>query len=157
MDAAVHGNLGSAYLELGQCDKAFECYTVYLMICRNIGDRQGEKRCMNGLRHAYFKQAFRKQLITRGNGLVAQGDTEGAIHEFASLHRMTQAVILTNSEHQLAFKINNSALGSLGAAHCTLRQFGKAIGYSTTALTISRGIGDRQGGANTLDSLDNSH
>ena len=47
------GNLGNAYADLGQVDKAIGCYEQPLAIARAIGDRQGEGRTLGNLGRAY--------------------------------------------------------------------------------------------------------
>ena len=47
------GNLGSAYKDLGQVEKAIEHYTQALVISREISYRQGESNHLGNLGQAY--------------------------------------------------------------------------------------------------------
>ncbi len=47
------GNLGAAYANLGELDKAIEHYQQRLKIAREIGDRRGEGTALGNLGLAY--------------------------------------------------------------------------------------------------------
>ena len=53
-EGAKLGNLGSAYLNLGQYPKAIEYYEGALLISHEIGDRRGEGSRLGNLGSAYL-------------------------------------------------------------------------------------------------------
>ena len=126
----VHlGNLGNAYIELGEPSRAIEYHEQALAISRDTGDRQAESADLGnlGLTHAdlgeprraieYYEQAL---AISR-----ALGDRRGA----------------------------SNALGNLGIAYRQLGEPRRATEYHEQALEISREIGDRRGEGTDLGNL----
>jgi tetratricopeptide (TPR) repeat protein len=130
---AVLGNLGLAYSNLGQVEKAIEYHEDALAIAREIGDRRTEGNVLGNL----------------GNAYSDLGQVEKAIeyHE--------DALVIAR---EIGDRRGEGAdLGSLGLAYSNLGQVEKAIEYHEDALVISREIGDRRGEGNRLGNLGNAY
>ena len=57
------GNLGNAYSDLGQVEKAIDYYEQALVIVREIGDRRGEGLWLWGLGYVYHQQGRKEKAI----------------------------------------------------------------------------------------------
>jgi tetratricopeptide (TPR) repeat protein len=131
--SAVLGNLGNAYFNLGQVEKAIEYYEQALVISKEIGDRRGEGNHLGNL----------------GNAYSHLGQVEKAIdyHE--------QALVISK---EIGDRRGEGAdLGNLGLAYSHLGQVEKAIEYYEQALVISKEIGDRRGEGADLGNLGNAY
>ncbi len=128
-EGAWMGNLGLAYRDLGQVEKAIGYYEEGLVISREIGPRQGEGNHLGNLGLAYY----------------ALGQVEKAIGYYEEALVISREIGDRQSE--------GNHLGNLGIAYRDLGQVEKAIGYYEEALVISREIGDRQGEGNHLGNL----
>ncbi|MEZ4673508.1 MAG: tetratricopeptide repeat protein [Caldilineaceae bacterium] len=167
------GNLGLAYAELGQVERAIEYYEQALAISREIGHRQGEGNHLGnlGLAYAdlgqveraikYYEQALaisREIGHRRGEG-IHLGNLGNA---YADLGQVECA--MENYEHALAISRETgdrqgegNHLGNLGNAYYALGQVERAIEYYEQALAISREIGHRQGEGSDLGNLGNAY
>ena len=126
---SVLGNLGSAYSDLGQVDKAIEYHEQALVIAREIGDRRGEGSRLGNLGSAYYHL----------------GQVEKAIEYYE------QALVIAR---EIGDRRGEGAdLGNLGSAYYQLGQVDKDIEYHEQALVIFREIGDRHGEGNELGNL----
>lgn len=127
---AVHlGNLGSAYITIGEAHKAVECQEKALAIEREINNRSGEGTVLNNLGLAY----------------ASLGETRLAIDFYGKALAVAREV---GEKHSQA-----NALGNLGNAHTDLGETQTAIGYYEEALTCFREAGNRLGEANILSCL----
>ncbi|MDM8524897.1 tetratricopeptide repeat protein, partial [Desulfococcaceae bacterium HSG8] len=155
------GNLGNAYSDLGQVEKAIEYYEQALAISREIGHRQGEGNRLGNLGLAYsslgqvekaieyYEQALAisreighrqgegSHLGNLGNAYRSLGQVEKAIEYYEQALAISREI-----GHR---QMEGSALGNLGLAYSDLGQVEKAIEYYEQALAISREIGHRQG------------
>jgi tetratricopeptide (TPR) repeat protein len=123
------GNLGLAYADLGQVERAIEYHQQALAIAHEIGDRRGEGNRLGNLGLAY----------------ADLGQVERAIEYYQ------QALAIAR---EIGDRRNEGAwLGNLGNAYAALGQVERAIEYYGQALAISRGIGDRRGEGNRLGNL----
>jgi len=131
--SVVLGNLGLAYGDLGQVEKAIEYIKQVLVISREIGDRRGEGAGLGNLGSEY------------GN----LGEVEKAIE----YHK--KALVISR---EIGDRRGEGAdLGNLGSEYGNLGQVEKAIEYYEQALVISKEIGDRQGEGNALGNLGSSY
>ena len=123
------GNLGNAYADLGEVQRAIEYYEKRITIAREIGDRRGEGNALGNL----------------GNAYAALGEVRRAIEYYEKALTISREIGDRRGE--------GAALGNLGNAYADLGEVQRAIEYYEKALTISREIGDRRGEGNTLGSL----
>ncbi|MBE9540982.1 MAG: tetratricopeptide repeat protein, partial [Proteobacteria bacterium] len=131
--SAVLGNLGSAYFNMGQVEKAVEYYENALVIAKEIGDRWGEGNHLGNL----------------GNAYLNVGQVGKAIEYFQKALAILKEIDDRRGE--------GSVLGNLGNAYRNMGQVEKAIDYYEQALVISKEIGDRRGEGNALVSLGNAY
>jgi tetratricopeptide (TPR) repeat protein len=125
----VLGNLGLAYSDLGQVDKAIKYYEQALVIAREIGDSRGEGNRLGYLGIAYYQL----------------GQVDKAIEYY------DQALVIARETGDRRGEGN--WLGNLGSAYSDLGQVDTAIGYYDQALVIAREIGDRRDEGNGLGNL----
>ncbi|PXF56866.1 MAG: hypothetical protein C4B59_16220 [Candidatus Methanogaster sp.] len=114
----VLGNLGNAYSNLGQVEKAIEYYKDALVISREIGDRRGEGNRLGNLGNAYSNL----------------GQVEKAIEYYEDALVISREIGDRRGE--------GNRLGNLGNAYSDLGQVEKAIEYYEGALTIGKEIKD---------------
>ena len=113
------GNLGSAYLSIGQTSKAINHYDQALESHRKIKNRRGESMWLGNLGIAYCNLGNISQAIKYyEQGLNIDSETGD---------RRSEAISLCN----------------LGVAHSDLGNVHKSIEYHKQALDIAREIGDR--------------
>ena len=128
-EGAHLGNLGIAYAQLGQVERAIEYHQQALSIAREIGDRRGEGN----------------QLCNLGLAYRALGQVERAIEFYEQALAIAREIGNRRSE--------GTALGNLGMAYAALGQVERAIGFYEQALAIAREIGDRRGEGTWLGNL----
>ena len=120
-EGGAYGNLGNAYLFLGDFERAFTYYEKHWKIAIEIGDRAGEGQAYGSLGNASFLLGeFRKAIEYHEKRLkiaMEIGDRAG----------------------------EGRAFGNLGSAYKSLGDYRKAIEYHEKALKIAREIGDRAG------------
>jgi tetratricopeptide (TPR) repeat protein len=127
------GNLGLAYDNLGEYQRAIECHEQALVISREIGDRRGEGNALGNLGIAY--------------------DNLGDYHK--SIEYMEQVLVLMREIGDRRGEGN--ALSNLGNDYDNLGEYQRAIEYHEQALVISREIGDRRGEGNALSNLGSAY
>jgi tetratricopeptide (TPR) repeat protein len=123
------GNLGNAYADLGEAQRAIDYHEQYLAIAREIGDRRGEGNARGGLGNAYY----------------LLGETRHAIETFEQVLTIAREIGDRLSE--------GNALGNLGLAYANLGETRRAIEFYEQRLPIAREIGDRRGEGNALGNL----
>jgi tetratricopeptide (TPR) repeat protein len=168
-EGAFLGNLGLAYSDLGEVEKAIAYYEQALEIAREIGHRQGEGNRLGNLGNAYsalgevekaiayYEQALEidreighrqgegNHLGNLGNAYSDLGEVEKAIAYYE------QALEI---DREIGYRQGEGAdLGNLGLAYSALGEVEKAIAYYEQALEIAREIGHRQGEGNHLGNL----
>jgi tetratricopeptide (TPR) repeat protein/DNA polymerase III delta prime subunit len=131
---SVHlGNLGNAYSDLGQVEKAIVQYQKALVVAHETGDRRNEGNWLGNVGNAYSRL----------------GQVEKAIEYYQ------QALVITREISDRRGEGQN--LGNLGNAYVDLGQMEKAINFYQQALVIAREIGDRRGEGITLGNLGNAY
>jgi len=123
------GNLGRAYFDLGDPQKAIDFYEKALAISREIGYLLGEGT----------------DLVNLGNSYSNLGDLRKAIDFYEKALAIFREIGDRRGE--------GYSLGNLGAAYFNLGDPRKAIEFYEKALDISREIGDRQGEGINLGNL----
>jgi tetratricopeptide (TPR) repeat protein len=123
------GNLGTAYRNMGQYQKAITCYDQALARAREEKDREGEGVWLGSL----------------GNCYADRGQTAQAIEYYE------QALVINREVGDR--RVESAWLGNLGICYGYLGQTSRALDYSQQALTINHEIGARDGEANQLMDL----
>jgi tetratricopeptide (TPR) repeat protein len=168
-EAAVLGNLGIAYADLGETRCAIQFYEQALVIDREIGERRGESSDLGNLGLAYAELGetrraiqFHEQALPilreigdrRGEGAVL-GNLGLA---FADLGETSRAIQFYEQDLAIAREIGDrrgegGVLGNLGLAYADLGETSRAIQFYEQYLTIAREIGDRRGEGNAFGNL----
>jgi tetratricopeptide (TPR) repeat protein len=115
------GNLGVAYADLGENQRAIDFFQQQLTIVREIGDRRGEGNALGNLGLAYWNL----------------GETE-------------RATVFWEQQLTIARELGDRrseglAVGNLGIAYMNLGKTRRAIELYKQRLDIAREIGDRRG------------
>ncbi|MGJ3251920.1 MAG: CHAT domain-containing protein [Elainellaceae cyanobacterium] len=136
-EGVILGNLGAAYLGIGNYQQAIDFFEQRLAIAREIGDRAGEGRAIGNLGAAYLEI----------------GNYQRAI-DFSEQHLAIAREIGDSPEERLRQRAEEGgAIGNLGAAYLGIGNYQQAIDYSEQSLIIAREIGDRAGEGHTLGNL----
>ena len=123
------GNLGSAYLKLGDFRKAIKFYSEALKIIQKIGDRRSEAAILGLLGVAYS----------------CLGKPRKAIEFYEQDLKISQEIGNRRDE--------GTSLGNLGIVYKDMGEHAKAIEYYKQSLQISREIGDKRGEGARLGNL----
>lgn len=124
-------NLGNAYYNLGETQKAIEYHEKALAISKEISDKEPEATALGNLANSY----------------VRLGNARKAIEYYKK--NLTVLKELGSRKHE------SIQLCNLGSAYWTLGEFQEAIKYFEESLAISREILDRQGEGSALGNLGN--
>ena len=167
--SAVLGNLGIAFRNLGEVEKAIEYYEQVLVIAEKIEDRQSEGTALGSLGSAYSDQDEVEKAIRyykQALGIAREiGDrqNEGAwLGNLGLIYYSLDEVEKAIEYHEQALMIvreiggrlnEGVELGNLGLAYSDLGEVEKAIRYYKQALGIAREIGNRRGEGNQLNNL----
>jgi tetratricopeptide (TPR) repeat protein len=127
------GNLGRAYADLDEAQKAIEFYEQALVVSREIGDRRAEGFSFDNL----------------GLANVDLGDARKAI----AFHKQALAISREIADR----RAEGGALGNLGNAYFALGDTRKAIEFHEQALAVSREIGERRREGDNLGNLGNAY
>jgi tetratricopeptide (TPR) repeat protein len=160
------GNLGVAYVSLGELSKAIVFFEQVLSIAREIGDRVGEVSALGNLGTVYaglenvtkaiefFEQVLvitrelgdrHGEAMTLGNLGSAYGDLGNARK---AIEFYEQALLIDRETGDRDGEAEN--LGNLGIVYSRLGEVHKAIENYESQLVIVREIGDRGGEGNAL-------
>ena len=155
------GNLGNAYLSMGDYQKAIDYLEKSLKLATELVDRAGEGRAYGNLGNTYqslgdFQKAIEyhekdlkiaQQIGNRageggaygnlGNAYQALGDYERAIKYHAKCSKLAKEIGDRAGE--------GGAYGNLGIVYKSLGDYQKAIEYHEKHLKIAKEIGDRAG------------
>jgi tetratricopeptide (TPR) repeat protein/cellulose biosynthesis protein BcsQ len=163
------GNLGNAYMNLGEPRKAIEFYEQALVIECEIRNRRGEGTALGNLGIAYANlgkarkaiEFYEQQLVItleigdrrgEGNALGNLGNAYADLGEQRkAIEFYEQALVI---EREIGDRRGEgTALGNLGIAYADLDEPRKAIEFYEQQLVITREIGDRRGEGNALGNL----
>ena len=160
------GNLGVAYMHLGDMVSAIRFYKQSLRISRELGERSEEGDSLNnlGVAHANLGKIqraieFYNQSLKIGrelNNRRAQGTSLGNLaNAYSELGEMDRA----NKLHEQVLAIwreigdrhgEGTTLGNLGANYMALGQLDCAVEFQRQHLKIAQEIGDQSGEGNAL-------
>jgi tetratricopeptide (TPR) repeat protein len=163
------GNLGNAYFDLGDVQKAMEYYEQALAIAQEIGDRRGEQSGLGNMGNLcrelgrvqlaidYYEQALAiaREAKARRSEETWLGNLGWA---YAELGEVQAAIEYYQQALAIARELGDwhhegSWLGSLGAAYEFLGELKQSMTYYGQALAIAREIGDREGEGVALGNL----
>jgi tetratricopeptide (TPR) repeat protein/CHAT domain-containing protein len=163
------GNLGIAYINLGNYAKAIEYGQQQLAIAREIKDRDGEGTALGNLGVAYrslgnyakaieyIQQslAIAREIKDRDGEGIALGNLGSA---YRSLGNYAQAIEYSQQSLAIAREIKDrlgegAELTNLGIAYRSLGNYAKAIEYAEQSLAIAREIKDREAEGKALVNL----
>jgi tetratricopeptide (TPR) repeat protein len=172
-EGTVLGNLGIAYRDQGQVERAIRQYKQALKIDREIGDRRNEGALLGRLGLAYVDLGQAERAIERlrdALGIAREiGDrrNEGAWLgslglAYAALGQAKPAIKHYRQALAIARDVGDQRnegawLNNLGVAYRDQGQVERAIKHCKQALAIQREIGDRRGEGNSLGSLGNAY
>lgn len=168
-EGAALGNLGLAYMDLGEARKAIELYEQNLEIVRQTNDRLGQGAALGNLGIAFANLGetrkaieFHEQslLITRevGDRRGEASTTNSLGIAYGDLGETIKAIELLEQSRLISREIGDrrgegNALGNLGIAFAKLGETQKSLELHHQALIISREIGDRKAEGIDLGSL----
>jgi CHAT domain-containing protein len=132
-EATSLSNLGVAYNNLGQYQKAIEYYQQSLAIKKQIGDRNGEGISLNNL----------------GSGYHSLGQYQKAIEYYQQSLAIAKQIVDRKGEA--------TSLSNLGSAYDNLGQYQNAIEYYQQSLGIAKQIGDRNGEGTSLNNVGSTY
>jgi tetratricopeptide (TPR) repeat protein len=128
-EGAILGNLGGAYLHLGEYRKALNFFEQSLEIVREIGDRRSEASLLGNI----------------GSAFGALGENRKAIDFFEQSLEIAREVSDQSAE--------SKALDNIGLSYRNLGENYKAIEFQKQSLEIARQTGDRKRQSDTLCNL----
>ncbi|KAL9981289.1 hypothetical protein ACROYT_G009973 [Oculina patagonica] len=131
-EALLCGNLGNAFLSLGDFRKAIDYYELDLKIAKEVGDKAGEGSAYGNL----------------GNAFLSLGDFRKAIDYYELDLKIAKEVGDKAGE--------GKAYGNLGNAFLSLGDFRKAIVYYELHLKIAKEVGDKAGEGKAYGNLGNA-
>jgi len=163
------GNLGTAYRNIGQVQRAISCYEQAVAMSRERKNRQAEGAWLGGLGLCYSNLGQTSRAIEYHEQALAIsreiGDRPGEGRHLGNLGLCYSALGQTSRAieyHEQALAISREIgdrrgegndLGNLGNCYSALGQTSRAIEYHEQALAISREIGDRRGEGTRLGNL----
>lgn len=173
LEGAHCGNLGLAYIHLGNVRKAIELYKQALVIDQEIGDRRGEGVAFDNLGNAYadlgelskaiefYEQALgiMHEIGDRLSVSAVLGNLGIAYRNLGNareaINFFKQALVI---DHKIGdYRGEGADLGNLGNAYADLGDMRKAIKFHKQALVIHRAIGDHRGEGSILGNLGNAY
>lgn len=172
-EGSVLENLGTAYLELKDYQKAADVLLQSLGIARSLQNQYVEKNVLFKLGRAYrllnnHARAieYNQQFLTLARSQKDRQDEAIALGSLAlsydALGQIERAIDHYQQALVIARDLNNrqieqSALGNLGEAYLSLENYARAIEYFAQTLARSRQIGDRTGEMRSLRLLGHAH
>jgi tetratricopeptide (TPR) repeat protein len=166
----VHlGNLGNAYISLGEYRRAIEYHEQVLRIAREIGDRRVEASALGGLGIAHsslgeYRRAieYHEQYLHIAREIGDQRGESNALGSLGNAYQLLAEYRRADECYEQALRIfreigdrqgEGKVLGGLGSDCLALGEYPRAIEYFEQRLLITREIGDRRGEGNALGSL----
>ncbi len=163
------GNLGNAYLFIGEYQKAIYFYEQALAISQINGDRSGEAKSLGNLGSVYCSLGeYQKAIDFQERSLEIKreiSDRRGEGNSFINLGlayyylgKCQKAIEFYERGLKISREFGirraeGASLGNLGLAYDSLGEYKKAIEFHEQYLKISREIGDRLGEGNSLGNL----
>ena len=165
------GNLGNAYLSLGEYQKSIDHYKTGLGTA--IGDRSGIASNNGNLGNAYLSLGeYQKAIdhyktgleintaIGHRSGIASRNGSLG--NAYLSLGEYQKAIDHYKTDLEISTAIGDrseiaTGNGNLGNAYLSLGEYQKAVDHYKTGLEISTGIGYRSGIANNHGNLGNAY
>ena len=160
------GNLGIAYRQLGENQRAIEIHEQRLLIARETRDRQGEGNALDSLGNSYSYLGDPLRAIEYHEQALAIhheiGDRRSEGHNLGNLgiaYRQMddprRGIVYFEQALAIHQEIGDRvaegyALANLGIAYRQMGDRRRAIEYYEQALTIDQNIGDRRGEAIVL-------
>jgi len=167
--AAHVGNLGTAYLALGDYRRGVELFEQSLQMAREFSDRPGEGKALRGLGNAYlylgqFKPAISAyeqslEIFAAAADRTGEGKAFGNLGiAFSALGEHRRAIEFFEQHLKIARERGDrrgeaSALGGLGNAYLALGEQGRPKEFFEQRLKIAHEIGDQRGEGNALGNL----
>jgi CHAT domain-containing protein/tetratricopeptide (TPR) repeat protein len=167
--ATTLGEMGRAYYNLSQYDKALDHYQRSIDAWREVGNRQNEGRILQSMSQVYGDQGqyahaldllHQALAISREVGdRPAEGTTLGDIGVvYNSQGEYPEAIDILEQaleiQRELEFVSGEGIiLGNLGVAYEALEQYAEALEHYQQALAISQALGDRQNEAILLSNI----
>ncbi|KAL9981278.1 hypothetical protein ACROYT_G009957 [Oculina patagonica] len=171
-EALLCGNLGSAFLSLGDFRKAIDYFELHLKIAKEVGNKAGEGSAYGNLGIAFSNFGdFRKAIdyfelnlkIAKEVGDKAgEGSAYGNLgNAFLSLGDFRKAIDYYELHLKIAKEVGDkagegSAYENLGIAFRNLGDFRKAIDYYELHLKIAKEVGDKAGEGKAYGNLGNA-
>ena len=168
-EETILGNIGLAYNQLGDYNKAISYQERSLQLAREIGNRGGEVVALNNLGLIYSSQGNYQQAIfyyqqsltwkRELRDVAGEAKSLGSLgFAYFSLGNYQQAINYYEQSLTLIRQLNDSvaegtSLSSLGSAYKALAQYEKAISYYEEGLAIKRKLGDSSGEVAILNYL----
>jgi tetratricopeptide (TPR) repeat protein len=172
-EEAALGNLGNAYVALGESRKAIRYYEQSMAIARVIEDRRGQGGLLGNLGNAYARLGEPRKAIEHNQQSLtiaremgdrrSEGKSLGSMgmvyHELDEPRKAIEYYVqaLKISREIGDMRDEGILLGNLGLAYAALGESRKAIEYYDQALNIARKIGDRRSEVNSLGNLGNAY
>ena len=128
-EGSALGNLGLAWADLGETDRAVSLHENHLTIAREIGDRRAEASALGNL----------------ANAAADLGKTDRAIE----LYEQALATARETGDR----RSEGSALGNLGTVRASVGETDRAIEHFEQHRAIARELDDRRGEASALGNL----
>ena len=159
-EGCVYGNLGNAYRNLSEFQRAIEYLKKSLSIAKEVGDREGEGRTYGNLGVSYqflseFQRAIEyhkkhlsiaKEIDARGGEGCAYGNLGNAYRQISEFQR---AMEYRKKHLSLAKKINDrvrkvGVYRDLGAVYESLADYQQAIGHYKQFVSTAKEFGERR-------------
>ncbi|XP_068686240.1 tetratricopeptide repeat protein 28-like [Montipora foliosa] len=172
-EGSAYGNLGNAYVSLGNFKQAIEYYEKCLSIAKEVGDRASEGITYGGLGNGYlslgnFKLAilyYEKNLtIAKEVGdRAGEGSAYGNLgNAYRNLGNFIQAVEYYEKDLSIAKEVGarareGSTYGNLGNAYLSLGNVKQAIEYYEKGLSIAKEVGARAREGSAYGNLGNAY
>lgn len=123
------GNLGRVYRELGDPQRATECFESVLIKSREVGDQNSELYCLSNLASVYSDTGRQKLAIDLLSHALTLAEKLGDLREVGGL------------------------LGKMGTAFSRSGEHGRALSLYNDQLTIARETGDVRSEAEAVNNL----
>ena len=166
-------NIGIAYVQVGEFDKAKDVLEKRFSLSHIIGDLRGESNAIGNLGAAYLASGDIAQAIELFEQHLTfvriNGDRRGEAKDlgnlglaYADLNKPQEAIDCIEQALKICREIRDpqgeeAALGNLGLAYSKLGNTDKAIEYYEMHLAIARDIGDLCGKIKALTNLGGSY